>query len=375
MSFLDDEKLNKNDTPADGKVELDDLFKDDDFAGFDRLTATLHFEFSDILNAIEHIDEQPAPQEEAEEEPVEETAEEPAETVQEEISEPMAEEAPVPEEDATEAVAGTEDTPEEVQAVEEPATEEPAAEPAEPEEKLPKESLLSRIRRQDKGTKKLMMADVILLAVILASIITGLCVANSLVKEANAASQEKIDTLTAEVETVDLTAGVYDYAKDQVYEDIAVPTYTLEELYALDLREPTGFTADDLALITKKGLVGCEEAFVKAEETYGVNAIFLISIASLESAHGTQMFRPNNMFGYGRTGFSSKEECIMTVASGLGNKYLNPSGSLYGGSPTLKGVNKRYAANPQWYYKVGKYMQGYYQDLADAKNGKLDKFE
>jgi beta-N-acetylglucosaminidase len=100
-----------------------------------------------------------------------------------------------------------------------------------------------------------------------------------------------------------------------------------------------------------------------------------MSIASLESAYGTQMFRPNNMFGYGRTGFSSKQEGIMTVAKGLGTRYLPPGGSLYGGSPTLKGVNKRYAANPQWYYKVGKYMQGYYAELAAEKNGALDKFE
>ena len=85
-----------------------------------------------------------------------------------------------------------------------------------------------------------------------------------------------------------------------------------------------------------------------------------MSIASLESAKGTMMFRPNNMFGYGQSGFSSKAEGINVVAKGLSEKYLDPDGSLYSGSSTVKAVNKRYASNPQWYAKVAKYMEEYY---------------
>lgn len=362
-------------------------------------TATLHFEFSDIFNAIEHIETEP--EESAtdemsklsEEQEVSETVN-PAESQdesemseqQEEIAEPEAKPESEPsEQPETESESGepaadeiTEEAPEidEVPADAEESEPEPAQEsqiviaPAKP-----KSSLIARLRGQDKGTKKLVITDIILLAVIVISIVAGLAVANSLVDKANAANEQKIAEMQANIKEVKLSENLYNLAADQVIEDVAVPTYTLDELYALDLREKTGFTAEDLKIITRKGLVGCEAAFVKAEETYGVNSIFLISIASLESAYGTQMFRPNNMFGYGRTGFSSKEECIMTVAKGLGTRYLPPGGSLYGGSPTLKGVNKRYAANPQWYYKVGKYMQGYYAELAAAKNGALDKFE
>ena len=235
--------------------------------------------------------------------------------------------------------------------------------------------MIARLRGQDAGTKKLVIADIILAAVIIASIIGGLFAANALVDKANAAKQEKIAAVQENIKEVDLTEDLRAYAADEVLDQIKVPTYTLDELYALDLREKTGFTEEDLKIITTRGLKGCEKAFVEAEEKYGVNSIFLISIASLESAYGTQMFRPNNMFGYGRTGFSSKSECIMTVAKGLGTRYLQPGASLYGGSPTLKGVNKRYAANPQWYYKVGKYMQRYYNELAAAKNGNVEKFE
>lgn len=373
-------------------------------------TATLHFEFSDIFNAIEHIEtelEESATDEmskQSEEQEVSETVN-PAEPQdesemseqQEEIAEPEAEpesepfEQPEIESESGEPAADevTEEAPEidevpaDTEEESEPETpvhadtEEDAIVPvpAEPAPAKPKSSLIARLRGQDKGTKKLVITDIILLAVIVISIVAGLAVANSLVDKANAANEQKIAEMQANIKEVKLSENLYNLAADQVIEDVAVPTYTLDELYALDLREKTGFTAEDLKIITRKGLVGCEAAFVKAEETYGVNSIFLISIASLESAYGTQMFRPNNMFGYGRTGFSSKEECIMTVAKGLGTRYLPPGGSLYGGSPTLKGVNKRYAANPQWYYKVGKYMQGYYAELAAAKNGALDKFE
>ena len=384
-------------------------------------TATLHFEFSDIFNAVEHIElEEPETDAESEdsveEEPetdaeLEELAEETKPETDAELEEPAEEPEPEPEElvesiteteqedlgsevdqeeepefgtaETTETEVVSEPEPEDSAEETEPETdaeldkpaEEPEQEAAPLEVAKPKQNLISRLKGQDKGTKKLVVTDIILLLIIVISITAGLIAANSLVDKANAANEAKIAEMQENIKEVNLAGNLYDMAADQVIDDVAVPTYTLEQLYALDLRKPTGFTANDLKKITRKGLVGCEEAFVKAEQTYGVNSIFLMSIASLESAYGTQMFRPNNMFGYGRTGFSSKQEGIMTVAKGLGTRYLPPGGSLYGGSPTLKGVNKRYAANPQWYYKVGKYMQGYYAELAAEKNGALDKFE
>ena len=373
-------------------------------------TATLHFEFSDIFNAIEHIETEAAAETTeldseptAEPEPESEITEPEPELEQEPELEPespaealavtesnLESESAQAEPESEEAEPAESDSPEEIAELEtelaaEPETkpEAPASEvPVETEPEIPapdpakaKPGIIARLRGQDKGTKKLVLTDIILLAVVVISIVAGLSIAHSIVDKANAANEAKIAEMQANIKEVKLAENLYNLAVDQVIDDIAVPTYSLDELYALDLREKTGFTAEDLKIITSKGLVGCEEAFAKAEETYGVNSIFLISIASLESAHGTMMFRPNNMFGYGRTGFASKEECIMTVAKGLGTRYLPPGGSLYGGSPTLKGVNKRYAANPQWYYKVGKYMQGYYAELAAAKNGALDKFE
>lgn len=180
------------------------------------------------------------------------------------------------------------------------------------------------------------------------------------VENTDAAHVKEMYAKAEKQEEVNIPDALRSYTAKRLTKQESIPAYSISEIYNLDLREPSGVTAADLELVTSDGLVGLEDAFVNAEEKYGVNCIFLMSIASLESAKGTMMFRPNNMFGYGQSGFSSKAEGINVVAKGLSEKYLDPGGSLYSGSSTVKAVNKRYAANPQWYAKVAKYMEEYY---------------
>ena len=143
-----------------------------------------------------------------------------------------------------------------------------------------------------------------------------------------------------------------------------VPDYSLSDVLSLDLTAPSGVSVQDLKRVSKKGLVGLEEEFWQAEQKYGVNCVFLMSIAALESGWGTSLFRTNNMFGFGSKGFSSKAECIDTVARSLKNNYLSEDGPFYYGT-SIKHVNRRYAANPQWYLKVGKIMAELYGDIYD----------
>lgn len=264
----------------------------------------------------------------------------------------------------------------------EPAGLEAETEPAAAEEDLsiaPEDKKKSHNRRLGgifrRDSRKLLITDIVLLVIVIASIVGGIAAAKAIVSDAKAADAAQVKAMQEKAVPVALDTELYEMAASEVISNEKIPNYSLDEIYALDLRKSSGVSAADLKLVTSAGLVGLEEAFVEAEEKYGVNCVFLMSIASLESAKGTMMFRPNNMFGYGRTGFSSKAEGIMVVAKGLSTKYLSPSGSLYGGSPTLKGVNKRYAANPQWYVKVGKYMKSYYSVIAKEHNKVLGKFE
>ncbi len=151
-----------------------------------------------------------------------------------------------------------------------------------------------------------------------------------------------------------------------------VDIFTHSEIWEMDLSQPSGVTAEELAPLLKGGTVGLEEAFIEAEKTHNVNAMFLVSIAALESAWGTINFRPNNMFGYGSSGYATKEDNIMAVAEGLGNNYLHPSGSLYSGT-TATDVNKRYATSSKWDDKVVNQMASLYSDVAIIQQESLDE--
>lgn len=230
-----------------------------------------------------------------------------------------------------------------------------------------------RKKRSRKGFRALLIVDFLLVLLICGSVALGYYAIQEFVQRVDAREAAAVQAMYQESQEVNIPNALRNYTAKRLTKQEAIPAYSISQIYQLDLRKPSGVTAADLKLVTSKGLVGLEEAFVNAEEKYGVNCVFLMSIASLESAKGTMMFRPNNMFGYGRTGFSSKAEGINVVAKGLSSRYLNPSGGLYGGSPTVKGVNKRYAANPQWYAKVGNYMQEYYAVISKRHNEALSK--
>ena len=142
----------------------------------------------------------------------------------------------------------------------------------------------------------------------------------------------------------------------------------------MDVSKPSGVTVSDLKLVTQGNLVGLEDSFLKAEKDYGVNCLFVMAIASLESANGTMCFKPNNMFGFGSSGFSSKAECIDVVSKALAQNYLSPGGSLYSGK-TISDVNKRYAASSTWDDKVARNMTNYYSVISVHHNKALDRLK
>ena len=270
--------------------------------------------------------------------------------------------AEAPEAPAAEAVAEAEVADEDA----EPATEPQAAE----QESGPAEEPQAATPASSGNAKAALSAIGYILAIAAICVLSVLCM-NLLDKQLQSMKPE----IPQDLPQSNLAASLQTYTAKEVIAKEGIKQPTLEQIYTMDLRTPSGATEADLKKVTKAGLVGLEDTFLAAEKKYGVNAIFLMSIASLESAHGTMMYRPNNMFGYGGKSYASKEACIMDVAYGLSSRYLKPGGSLYGGSPTLKGVNKRYAANPQWYAKVGKYMKSYYDVIAPYHNQTLNKIK
>lgn len=95
-------------------------------------------------------------------------------------------------------------------------------------------------------------------------------------------------------------------------------------------------------------LKGQGKTFLKAQEKYGINAVFLIAIARLESGTGTSdLARKNNNFGGMRSGkrwlkFSTPEEGIDKLAENLKRKYIDD------GLTTVEKIHKRYAEDKNW---------------------------
>ncbi|MCF0144290.1 MAG: glucosaminidase domain-containing protein [Firmicutes bacterium] len=182
-------------------------------------------------------------------------------------------------------------------------------------------------------------------------------------KEKSAASQE-----------IDLGNTLRQQTVDYVIEKEEIPAYTYAQVQAMDMSKPSGVTVDDLKQVTRYKLVGTEETLYNLEQNYNINCLLLLAIASHESAYGTMQFHPNNVCGYGYSGFASVNQCLDTVGRALAKNYLDPHGSYYKGN-TIDAVNKTYAADPAWDSKVAKKVTYFYKVISENHNKQLEKLQ
>ena len=178
----------------------------------------------------------------------------------------------------------------------------------------------------------------------------------------------------ASAQEIDLANTLRERTVDYVIEQEEIPAYTYAQVQSMDMSIPSGVTVDDLKLVTRYKLVGTEETLYNLEQEYDLNCLFLLAIASHESAYGTAQFRPNNVCGYGGKGFSSVNECLETVGRALANSYLSSSGPYYKGK-TIAAVNRTYAADGSWNVKVAKKVAAFYQTISANHNAQLEKLK
>ena len=172
--------------------------------------------------------------------------------------------------------------------------------------------------------------------------------------------------------------------------------YSKEELIAsldfnMDLTKPSGLTLAQFQKVLsgnsadKKGVLASNaEFFYYAERQYGINGIYLASMAIHEGGWGTSKIANDkkNLFGYGAYdsnpyggsySFGTYAEGIDLVARVLVKNYLNPKGTeiyngetavgtYYNGS-TVTAVNKKYASDSGWANKVYSYMEYLYKKI------------
>lgn len=119
-----------------------------------------------------------------------------------------------------------------------------------------------------------------------------------------------------------------------------------------DLRVHSDITVEQLTkLLQGTQLENLAQDFINAQNIYGINAIFLTSLAANESGWGTSWLanNKNNLTGYqaypGREKdaryFETKADSIMRTAQLISEDYLNPNGKYHNGF-SIESVNMKY---------------------------------
>ena len=123
--------------------------------------------------------------------------------------------------------------------------------------------------------------------------------------------------------------------------------------YTLEVNERTNLSYDEITnIIAGTGIEGCEDAIMEIEEKYGINALFTIALAGVESGWGSSWLAEerNNLFGIcaydsntdAATFFASKADCIRYWGKLIAFEYFDE------GCTTLEAINEYYASNPNW---------------------------
>lgn len=148
-----------------------------------------------------------------------------------------------------------------------------------------------------------------------------------------------------------------DLHKDEVKETSVEVSEPIEEPEVVknltDITQKSNLTEEEFNLIIdsmldhyNKGntkLRGKGYLFVKVEETSGVNGLFALSVATLESGYGTSSLciNNNNWLGISKSGggyryFESDEECFIYWAYLIRDKYINQ------GLTSISSISRKY---------------------------------
>jgi len=143
----------------------------------------------------------------------------------------------------------------------------------------------------------------------------------------------------------------------------------------LDRPATDTINADFLAQAAQRVRPGTEfttiaPSFLRAQQLWGVNALYLMAHAALESNWGGSLIaqEKNNIFGFmafdhdpvgSAATFRSMEDSVLHVSGYIRRSYLNKSGRFYRGAH-LAGMNELYATDPMWAIKIARIMQNIY---------------
>ena len=151
---------------------------------------------------------------------------------------------------------------------------------------------------------------------------------------------------------------------------------SLEQNYGVTKHLFAGTAADLNKYLEGTKMAGQGEAFLKAQEKYGVNALFLMAIVNTESGYGNAPARdkkgvkPYNVAGLKKAGGgyqnnASYEACIDSLGSALKRLYFR------NGKVTVEKIRKTFCpGNAKWTGKVSNEMKNISSRILQDYTGK-----
>ncbi|WP_020059530.1 PA14 domain-containing protein [Bacillus sp. 123MFChir2] len=167
--------------------------------------------------------------------------------------------------------------------------------------------------------------------------------------------------------------------------NLSLDYYIGKPYETLDLRKPSKVTAGEIDNYMSRRtngtspLTGYGQAFIDAQNKYGVNALFLASHAILESGYGKSLiaYRKHNLFGlraedsdpYGLARyFNTFNDSINYNAAYVRAYYLEPGDWRYKGI-TVTDINANYSTDTAWATKIANLMEEIHPYNGSEYNG------
>lgn len=155
------------------------------------------------------------------------------------------------------------------------------------------------------------------------------------------------------------------YKLSRSCDEVLLPHYNSN-----NLTELSNLTQEQIHTMLEGTRLQCLSAYYyEYEKIYKVNALFIISLTSLESGYGTSKLARthNNLAGYrgskSWTYFNSWHDCLNEVYRLIGQEYLSPDGRFYNGLD-IKSINSKYCGNTyQWSLDINTIAHKYLKKL------------
>jgi beta-N-acetylglucosaminidase len=144
---------------------------------------------------------------------------------------------------------------------------------------------------------------------------------------------------------------------------------------SLNLTKPANLSAQDIVnFFNRKNpispLKNYAQVFIDVQNTYGVNATYLVAHTIWETGWGGSnlMIYKNNLYGYGAYDvcpftcafyYPTVKDSINAVAYNVRTNYLNSTGRYFDQAygPSLLGMNQHYATDPNWKIGIANLME------------------